>query len=213
MFRIKPHNCQRCLEGSDKTLCVPGSRDPTRDWGPWLWVSECLLQKHGSAVACFRDRGSDCSRPGRCGVWAPPQSHWVDNPQTGEQLSQRSSHTVVKVLGPATDFLTLRSRKGTENPREFNSEGQWDLITELTGDWGNRLLESTNRTLCALGPRRKEQWLYKRLSHTCLWVSRSLGQRSTLTCHGVRGIEYNSACISPFEGGCCHNPYHSLTSG
>ena len=72
-------------------------------------------------------------------------------------MSQRSSHTVVKVLGPATDFLTLRSRKGTENPGEFDFEGQWDLITELTGDWGNRLLESTNRTLCALGPRRKEQ--------------------------------------------------------
>ena len=29
--------------------------------------------------------------------------------------------------------------------------------SELTQDWGNRLLESTNRTLCALGPRRKEQ--------------------------------------------------------
>ena len=63
----------------------------------------------------------------------------------------------MKVLGPATDFLTWRPRKGTENPREFDFEGQWDLIIELTGNWGNRLLESTNRTLCALGPRRKEQ--------------------------------------------------------
>ena len=121
----------------------------------------------------------------------------------------------MKVLGPATDFLTWRSGKGTENHREFDFEGQRDLITELTQDWGNRLLESTHRTLCALGPRRKEQWPHKRLSQTCLWVSRSFRQRrgSTLTCHGVRGIEYNSACISPFEGGCCHNPYHSLASG
>ena len=30
-------------------------------------------------------------------------------------------------------------------------------LPELTEDWGNRLLEGTNRTLCALGPRRKEQ--------------------------------------------------------
>ena len=28
---------------------------------------------------------------------------------------------------------------------------------ELTQDWGNRLLEGTNKTLCASGPRRKEQ--------------------------------------------------------
>ena len=26
-FRLKPHTCQRCLEGSNKTLCAPG--DPT----------------------------------------------------------------------------------------------------------------------------------------------------------------------------------------
>ena len=28
---------------------------------------------------------------------------------------------------------------------------------ELTQDWGNRLLEGTNRTLCSPGPMRKEQ--------------------------------------------------------
>ena len=31
------------------------------------------------------------------------------------------------------------------------------MITELTQDWGNRLLKSTKKTLCAPGPRRKEQ--------------------------------------------------------
>ena len=45
--------------------------------------------------------------------------------------------------------------KGLRTPREF--EGQWDLITELPQDWGNRLLEGTNKTLCTPGPRRKEQ--------------------------------------------------------
>ena len=29
--------------------------------------------------------------------------------------------------------------------------------SEITQDWGNRLLEGTNRNLCAPGPRRKEQ--------------------------------------------------------
>ena len=28
-LRIKPHTHQRCLEGSNKTLCTPGPRDPT----------------------------------------------------------------------------------------------------------------------------------------------------------------------------------------
>ena len=31
MFRIKPYSHQRCSEGSSKTLCVSGPRDPTRD--------------------------------------------------------------------------------------------------------------------------------------------------------------------------------------
>ena len=42
-------------------------------------------------------------------------------------------------------------------PREFDFGGQWDLITELSQNWGNRLLEGTNKTLCTPGPRRKEQ--------------------------------------------------------
>ena len=29
LFRIKPHTHQRCSEGSNKTLCEPGPRDPT----------------------------------------------------------------------------------------------------------------------------------------------------------------------------------------
>ena len=32
MFGIKPHIHQRHSEGSNKTLCLPGPRDPTRDW-------------------------------------------------------------------------------------------------------------------------------------------------------------------------------------
>ena len=68
---------------------------------------------------------------------------------------------------------------------EFDYGGQWDLITELTQDWGNRLLEGTNKTLCAPGPRRKEQRPHKRLAHTWpgvqespaeAWVDRGLLQ-------------------------------------
>ena len=46
--------------------------------------------------------------------------------------------------------------KGLRTPREFDFEDQSDLITELPQDWGKSLLEGTNKTLCAPGPRRKE---------------------------------------------------------
>ena len=63
----------------------------------------------------------------------------------------------MKVLGPTTDFPTWGSTKGLRTPREFDFEGQWDLITELSQDWGNRLLKGTVKTLCAPGPWRKKQ--------------------------------------------------------
>ena len=51
-----------------KSLYASGSRDPT-EIEPNLPLSvECLLQRRGSPVACYRDRGSGCSRPGRCGM-------------------------------------------------------------------------------------------------------------------------------------------------
>ena len=45
--------------------------------------------------------------------------------------------------------------------------GQWDLITEPPQDWGNRLLQGTNKTLCATGARRKEQYSQKTPSQIC----------------------------------------------
>ena len=55
------------------------------------------------------------------------------------------------------DFSTWGSDKGIENPQGFDFGDKWDLITELAQDWGNRLLEDTNKTLCTPGPRRMEQ--------------------------------------------------------
>ena len=40
---------------------------PQRPSQPCLWVSECLLWSHRSAVACRGDGASRCSRPGRHG--------------------------------------------------------------------------------------------------------------------------------------------------
>ena len=79
-------------------------------------------------------------------------------------------------------------------------------LPELTQDWGNRLLEGTNRTLCAPLPRRKEQRPHKRLTETCPGVSRSLPWRhvSAVACCRVGGIECTSACMGLFEGHYLH---------
>ena len=105
--------------------------------------------------------------------------------------------------------------KGPRTLREFDVGGQRDLITELPHNWENRLLEGTNKTLCTPGARRKGQCPHKRLSQTCLWVSRSSWQRHgwMVACCGVRSTEYNSAGISPFKTQYHNNTYHSLPLG
>ena len=82
---------------------------------------------------------------------------------------------------------------------------------------GNRLLEGTDRTLFAPGPRRKEQWPHKRLIQTCLWLFRSLWQRHVSAVPWCRagGTECSSARMGPFEGGLhyLHFLHHSLAPG
>ena len=41
---------------------------------------------------------------------------------------------------------------GCVQAKESDFEGQQDLITDLPQDWGNRLLEGTNKTLGTPGP-------------------------------------------------------------
>ena len=78
-------------------------------------------------------------------------------------------------------------------------------------------LEGTNKTFWAPGPRRKEQQPHKRLTQTCLWVSRSLQQRcgSVVACCRVQVTECGSAFMGPFEGShhYLHYRHHSWVSG
>ena len=90
-------------------------------------------------------------------------------------------------------------------------------LPELTQDWGNRLLEGTNKTLWAPGPRRKKQWPHERLTQSCPWGSRSLQRRhgSAVVHCMVGGTECSSEWMGPFEGGrhYLHYLHHSLASG
>ena len=109
-----------------------------------------------------------------------PQSRWADHPQIVEQLHQRNPCTAKNVLGSPKDSPTWGLGKGTKNP-----QGIW-LWRPVGFDYRNytrlwkQLLKGTNKTLCIPGPRRKEQWPHKRLTQTCLWMFRSLQERSGL---------------------------------
>ena len=52
-----------------------------------------------------------------------------------------------------------------------------------------RLLEGTNKTLCALGPKERRSDCHKRLSQTCLCMFDDLlcGHGTAVACHGDRG--------------------------
>ena len=75
-----------------------------------------------------------------------------------------------------------------------------------------KLLGDKNKTLCAPGHRRREQWPHKGLTQTCLslWWRRGSG----VACYRVRGTKCGSACTGHFVGGrhYLHHLYHSLVS-
>ena len=106
-------------------------------------------------------------------------------------VSEKLWH-VGKVLAPTTYPQPGDLTKGLITPREFDFEGQWDLIMEFPQDW-RRVLEGTNKTLFLSGTRRKKQRFHKRLHQTWLCVSRNLLQRhgSKVVCRGI-STKYNS---------------------
>ena len=115
-FRIKSHTCQRLWEGSNKTLCVarPVFEPPVE-----VLVSSGLRQGPGHWVQL---PGSHCLwyKPSwRRSPLTPPKSCQADNPQTAEQLCQRNSRTVKKVLGPRANLPPWGSGKGTENAQRI----------------------------------------------------------------------------------------------
>ena len=129
-FRIKPHACQRCSDGSNISCAQQDTETPQRP--PEL----CLSVSCGGTGQQWTTSGT-------------------------EALGGIDLGMAQALLEEVTINLTIE-------------------LPELTQDWGNRLLEGTNRTLCAPGPRRKEQWPHKRWTQTCLWVSRSLQWRCGL---------------------------------
>ena len=181
----------------------PGSPQETEPALPLsVWVSPAEAQVSSGPPW---GRGSGCSRPGSHGVqnksswkrspFAPPYGHWADDPQTGEQLilQKKLSHCC-KSSRAHNRFSNLGIWKGTENVQEIWLWRPVGFDYRTSTGLGKQTLRGYKQNIVPTRNQDKAAWPYKRLSQNCLWVSRSLWQRlgSTVACHGVRGIEYNS---------------------
>ena len=62
----------------------------------------------------------------------------MGNSQTGEQLYQEDHVLLRKFSAPQQTSQSGDPAKGLSIPRQSDFDGQWDLITELPKQWGNR---------------------------------------------------------------------------
>ena len=187
---------------------------PHRDWtrpvfeSPVeVWVSSGLLQGQGLWSHRLSWRSP----------LTPPWSHQADDPQTAEQLCQRHSHTVKKVLGPTTDFPAWGSGEGTEK-----SQGIWfwrpvgfDYRTYI--GLGKQMLWGHKQNFVSTRSQEKREVTPQKTgpdlpvsvqeSSGVAWVSSGLLQGW--------GSKCDSACTGPFEGAhhYLHYFHHSLVPG
>ena len=62
---------------------------------------------------------------------SPTIENQVDKPQNWRTMISKKFSHCCKLLGPTTDSPTWASIEGLRLSREFDFEGQWDLITEF----------------------------------------------------------------------------------
>ena len=121
----------------------------------------------------------------------------------------------MRIPGPTTDFPTWRSGKGTEYHQKiwlyrslgFDYRTSTGLGKQTLGGHKQNLLGTGTHKKGVVTPQETDPDLPVSVQESLVvvWVYSGLTQ--------VRGIEYNSAGISPFEGGYCYYPYHSLALG
>ena len=160
VFEVKSQTHQRHLVQTKPCAHQDPGKGAVTSTGYWtqtyLWVFECLMRRHRSAVTSCRDRSSGCSRPGWHGLWrevllgevtvsatiklsSRQPTNWIIIIPKKFSHYCKSSRTHKQISQPGDPAKRLRT------PREFDLEGQWDLITELPEDWENRLLEGTTK--------------------------------------------------------------------
>ena len=92
----------------------------------------------------------------QCGVVGSHQASWF-KPGFSGQLHLPTLDLHPRGLRQLHGVQQLHSCCGSAEDKVMSHQ-------ELPQEWGNRLLEGTNWTLCTSGPSRKEQWPLKRLN-------------------------------------------------
>lgn len=75
----------------------------------------------------------------------PLQNSQVSDPSTGEQLYNKSSHTVAKFLGSTTDLPNWGSAKGLGIPRDPTCRSVGFDHKTFTGMGKHQILKSTDK--------------------------------------------------------------------
>ena len=108
-----------------------------------------------------------------------------------------------------------RKKKSRKKPMQPAGLMMWDAWKEDVHPWRDPTLGGHKQNLVHTRTRRK-QWPHKRLTETCLWVSRSLQQKCgpAVACCRVGSTECSSVCTGPFGGShhYLHYLHHSLAS-
>ena len=123
------------------------------------------------------------------------------NPLPTRQVTHRLENNKIKEVLLLWRFWTLHQAshpeelaKGLGIPRESDLEAQQDLIRGLPQYWGKQTLalEGTNKILCTLRHRGKEQWPHRRLNQNHLLVLEGLLWRC-----GSAGAHHRASSSSP----------------
>ena len=116
----------------------------------------------------------------------------MGNSQTGEQLYQEDHVLLRKFSAPQQTSQSGDPAKGLSIPRQSDFDGQWDLITELPKQWGNRDSWRAQTKLMRTRSQKKGAETHKRLrrlADVCLGVSgRGVGRQWTGTGSGALTI-------------------------
>ena len=127
-FRIKPHTCQRCSEGS-KIPCPYQDPRPHRDWD--RTVFGCLLWRYGSAVDCW---GQELWVQ-QTWVWHKPS--WRRLPLTHYRAAKTYTGLGKQTLGGHKQNLvcTRTQKKGAVTPHQADPDWPMCVQESLVEAW------------------------------------------------------------------------------
>ena len=112
-FRIKPHACQRCLEGSTTRYAHQKPEAPQRLSQTCLWVSRSFWWRYGLVVACCRVRAAR-------ELLKEVTIIFITSTRVWPQLKQQGGNSVPSTENWIKDLLSMAPPIRTRSSFPFN---------------------------------------------------------------------------------------------